>query len=127
MKKYKRLTEKDKNGKNSIDCGKKCPNYENCNCSIFTCNKFIINRLAELEDKIEQQEMVSIKDVVKLFNKIWECPCDYIFDDEDVNEVICKNVGEDWCEKNCPTEWDDYTKCWEQYIKAKLKELKGEV
>ena len=87
----------------------------------------IYKRLWELENKIEQGTLVEISEVAKLFNKLWECPCDYIFDDQDVNELICKNVEEDWCEKNCPTEWYDYTKCWEQYIKVKLKELKGEV
>lgn len=49
---YKRLTKTDEDGKSIIRCGKKCPNYENCTGSIFDCNKFIIDRLAELEDKI---------------------------------------------------------------------------
>lgn len=57
---YKRLTKTDEHGENIIKCGKKCPNYENCTSSIFECNKFIIDRLAELEDKIMDGTLVEI-------------------------------------------------------------------
>ena len=78
-----------------------------------------------MEDKIENGTIIEIGEVARLFNKLWECPGDYIIDDKDVCELIRENTEEDWCEKNCYTE--DYSKCWEQYIKAKLRELKGEV
>ena len=85
----------------------------------------IVLELEEYRTKIENGTLVELNTIAKLFNRLWECPCDYIFDNKDVNEFICENVEEDWCEKNCSTDWNDYSKCWEVYLKAKLKELQG--
>lgn len=79
--------------------------------------------LAELEDKIEQGELVSIKAVATLLKRIFDdTPCDYVFADEDVAEFMCKHY-ESWCEENCPENTNNGTTCWEMYLKAKLKEL----
>lgn len=58
--------------------------------------------LAQYRDKIENGTLIELNAVAKLFNRLWECPCDYIFDNKDVNEFICENVEEDWCEKKLP-------------------------
>ena len=56
MEEYKRLTIRLRNGK--IDC---LQEYS---------NKDLINRLAELEDKIEQSELVKIKTIAKIMERI---------------------------------------------------------
>lgn len=107
MKDYKRLTEKTKLGTYII--GDDSP---------------IIKRLGELEDKIEQQELVSLNSVAKLLNHWWDCPCNFIFDEVDVSDYMYENCG-DWCEENCDKMMEDSTGCWEMLLKAKLKELRG--
>ena len=106
MQYYKRLTEKDSCYYNEMD-------YIDVDEMYY--------RLAELEDKIENGTLVEIGEVAKLFNRIWECPCDFVLDNEDVCDIIREKVEEDWCDKNCDTE--DFSKCWEVYLKPKLKEL----
>lgn len=88
-----------------------------------------LNALCDCQDlvtKIEQGELVSVKAVAKLLNNTFECPCGYIFKDEDVAEFMFKHY-EGWCEENCAKNTEDNTPCWEMYLKAKLKELNGEV
>ena len=81
------------------------------------------SELAEYRDKIAQGTLVDIEDVAKLFNKIYGAPCDYGFDNEDVIEVILDNTDGNWCERNCNP--NEYTLCWEEYIKAKLREVQN--
>lgn len=122
MKEYNRITKKDEQYGNYVQ-------NEIGTVAISGYGKIhgtVIDYLAELEDKIENGTLIELNAVAKLFNRLWECPCDYIFDNKDVNEFICENVEEDWCEKNCPINWSDYSKCWEVYLKAKLKELENE-
>ena len=106
MMKYERFTQKVDSGfVSELDC------------------RIAYNKLCAIEDKIEQGLMIDIKDMSKLFEKIFGAPCDYGMDGEEVIDVILENTDYNWCERNCNTE--DYALCWEQYIKAKLKELQN--
>lgn len=79
------------------------------------------NQLCELEDKIERNELLSIEDIAKLWDKMWGAPCEYEICGENAIDVILENTGYNWCERNCGTV--DSALCWEEYLKAKLKEL----
>lgn len=122
--KYKRLTIRSKDGYAHYNCSKKdmkdCELYYNCG----ECHKSteVLYRLAELEDKIEQGELISVKTIAKFIEMAFasEPPCYYGIDGDDCVDVIETNTKE-WCETHCNT--DSYTECWEQYLKAKLKEL----
>ena len=124
MKGYKRLTEPENlDGYVEERCGS-CHYYDKDKCTDKDCYEVIKHRLCKLEDKIEDGTLVEIAEIAKFFNKLWECPGDYIFDDKDVCDLIRENTEEDWCEKSCYTE--DFSKCWEVYLRAKLKELQNE-
>lgn len=119
MMKYERLTERAGNGKALT---KGC---ETCHDYCFDCEhaENCIDRLAELEDKIEQNELLSIEDIAKLWDKLWGAPCEYEICGENAIDVIWKHTDYNWCERKCGTV--DSALCWEEYLKAKLKELQG--
>ena len=86
-------------------------------------------RLAELEDKLEDGTLVDIKTVAKFVQGLMDkdsCPCDYMLFGEEVNEYMIDKCDDwCWCEKNCGKLFitKNYTPCWEMYLKAKLIEL----
>ena len=59
MKEYKRLTKKFENGYVMADCSN-CPSCNKCDNITHYCQTTIKERLAELEDKIEQGLMVEL-------------------------------------------------------------------
>jgi hypothetical protein len=79
--------------------------------------------LIEYKKKTESGTLIDIQDIAKLFDRLWGPPCDYGFDSEEVIDVILENTDYNWCERNCNTV--EYDLCWEQYIKAKLKEVQN--
>ena len=107
MNEYKRLTEKSKFGTYII--GDDSP---------------IIQRLGELEDKIEQGLLVDIKSVSKILNEMFDTPCGYSFDGQSVDRYMFDKC-EGWCNENCIENIEDNTPCWEMFLKAKLVELRG--
>lgn len=111
---YKRLTTKDEEGNWTI--------WEDDYSHPFEALQVAIERLAELEDKIERGELISVKTIAKLMERILDAPCNYELDGQDVVEYMCDNLG-NWCEENCKNR--DYEMCWVMYLKAKLKELQN--
>ena len=113
--KYKRLTTKDEEGNWQV--------WEDDYSHPFEALQVAIDRLAELEDKIEKGDLVSIKSVSKFIEMAFasEPPCSYEIDGDYCIDVIETNTKE-WCETHCDVK-DVYTECWEQYLRAKLKEL----
>ena len=85
-------------------------------------NEYTATELA-YKNGYEQGCKDSIKKIAKLLNEWFECPCNFTLNEEDVALYMFEQYG-DWCEKNCDTE--NYSKCWEQYLKVKLKELQNE-
>lgn len=79
--------------------------------------------LTEYRTQVEQRTLIDIEDVAKVFDKIHGAPCDYGMDGEEVIDVILGNTDYGWCERNCVP--NEHTLCWEEYIKAKLKELQN--
>ena len=82
------------------------------------------DRLAELEDKIENGTLIDIETVAKLMVEMFDdCPCNY----NDIDEYMYEHCG-DWCDKSCDSVYatGDYTPCWVKYLTAKLNELKRE-
>ena len=131
MKEYKRFTSKIKIGNqtgNILECSN-CSKKEICKNEVNyknTCLRATIDRLAELEDKIEQGELVSVKAIAKLLDFMFnDYPCNYIFDTLEVSKYMVEKYG-DWCEENCSKHGQDCTPCWEMFLKAQLKELKNE-
>ena len=122
MKDYKRLTDKTK-AEQLVDC------YDCTYCGVgylYDCHIKVCERLAELEDKIEQGELVSVKEVAKFLDFMCnDYPCNYIFDTLEVSEYMVEKYG-DWCEENCSKHGQDCTPCWEMFLKAKLKEIQNE-
>lgn len=84
----------------------------------------VVDKLGELEDKMEKQEIVSLNSVAKLLNNWFDSPCVYGLNNEFVAEYMFEKYG-DWCEENCVEMMDDSTGCWEMFLKAKLQELRG--
>ena len=81
-----------------------------------------INRLAELEDKMENDTLVDIETVAKLMVEIMDdCLCNF----HDIAEYMYEHCG-DWCDKSCDSvsATGDFTPCWVKYLTAKLYELK---
>jgi hypothetical protein len=87
-------------------------------------NRELEQDLTEINQKIEQGTLISIEDVSKLMLKMWGNPCEYEICGENAIDVIHKYTDYDWCERNCSNAMDNGL-CWEQYIKAKLKELQN--
>lgn len=112
MKEYKRFTEE----KHPDRCYYNQMNFIDVD-DMYDC-------LAQLEDKIQQQELVSLKSVAKILNQWWDCPCNFRFDEQDVADYMYEKY-DDWCEENCDKMMEDSTGCWEMLLKAKLKELQG--
>lgn len=78
----------------------------------------------DIKQKIEQQELVSLKSVAKLLNNWFDSPCVYGLNNEFVAEYMFEKYG-DWCEENCNKMLEDSSPCWEMFLKAKLAELRG--
>jgi len=108
--KYERLTDKDWHITKALDMRDDFPTKRAKLCKLWN-----------LENKFEQGTLVDIQDIAKLFDKLFGSPCDYGMDGEEVIDVILANTDGNWCERNCVP--NEYTLCWEEYIKAKLKEL----
>lgn len=81
-------------------------------------------QVKEYQDKIEQGTLIDIKTISKLLNEWFECPCNFTLNEEDVASYMFEKYG-DWCDKNCDKMLEDYSPCWEMYLKAKLKELQN--
>ena len=73
-----------------------------------------------LDKAHKEKELVSLKSVATFLNEFLECPCKFTFNDKDVALYMGEHY-EGWCEENC-AKHNDYTPCWEMYLKAKLKE-----
>lgn len=139
MKDYKRITNTNLDEFNpryafckskSLDylCKNSC-DYQGCarkggNCENYKQFIKMYNRLYELENKIEQQELVSLNNVAKLLNNWFDNPCVYGLHNEFVAEYMFEKYG-DWCEDNCGKKTVDSPICWEMFLKAKLAELRG--
>lgn len=124
MKDYKRLTKRDKNGEVDVVGANIDLVYSLVPADEADALEASLNCLADFEDKIERQEMVSLNSVAKLLNNWFDSPCAYGLNNEFVAEYMFEKYG-DWCEENCAKMMDCSTSCWEMFLKAKLKELRG--
>ena len=59
MSDYKRITERNEGGYIKVICNKNCPHWSICQFSEIDCEDAVLDRLAELEDMMEQGELVS--------------------------------------------------------------------
>ena len=125
MKDYKRLTKQLDENFYVEDC-LNCPKNWCCgqDDNDFMCREALQQRLGELEDKIEQQELVSLNSVAKLLYKWFDLPCHHSHTNFDFAEYMYKKHG-DWCEDNCGKLTADNSHCWEMFLKSKLAELRG--
>lgn len=110
--KYERLTKRDKDGKINVPL----------------MNAYYImqayDRLADLEDKIESGDILTLDTLVKLFVEAFgDEPCNFGLFGVDINDYMYEHCGE-WCEKECDNATPD--KCWKKFLQARLKELQGE-
>lgn len=114
--KYKRLTTK------KIDLDKLSDKAKSKISETYLDYAKVNNALYELENKIEKGTLIDIKTISGLLNEWFECPCNFTLNEEDVALYMFEKYG-DWCDKNCDKMLEDYSPCWEMYLKAKLKEL----
>ena len=142
---YKRLTMRnnnliDTNCKNCKQCKKVGRKYI-CN-DMTACDEEIINRLAELEDKIENGTLVELP--CKVGQKIWYVSYIRIEEDREINileewdvekidiyddVIICRLTHKGTDHYNTARN-DEFGEKWftdKAEAEAKLKELKGEV
>ena len=73
MSEYKRLTERDKNGFVEFEECEKCDYCGSAGCDSF---ENAINRLAELEDKIEKGLLVPRYSILQDLEFGWWCVCE---------------------------------------------------
>lgn len=146
--KYERLTKRISNNEVIHDCGK-CPKVNVANyCSEANCATVILNRLAELEDKIESGKMIDCPygdkvwvidydvDIVS-----WVCvggnkdflflsPTVYAGKDITTPEGLCNYYADSYMEDGGGTDIVIFprNKCFtdKSQAEARLKELQGE-
>ena len=88
MSEYKRLTRRNKDGTTWVKCSD-CDNQDKCDITKESCCNYLQDRLAELEDKIENGTLV-------------EFPF-YVFDKKKNKEADCYKIAlkEDWAKCLC--------------------------
>lgn len=123
---YSRLTRYDKDGRIQIRVfnGSIGGTWENPFIGSGITRK-AIDRLAELEDKIDSGELIPFDTVVQLFAWAFgnESPCNFGLGGESLDEYMVEHC-ENYCEAECGNTCAE--RCWGEFIKAKLKEIQGE-
>ena len=115
MKKYERLKENIDTLR--IHNEQHIPVLRLCDKTEYQLIRDIISDLTELIEKIENGTLIELSVVAELIRDFVgdDCPCNF----NDIDEwlpYVCE-----FADTTCPD-----GKCWEQYLKTKLKELRGE-